>query len=60
MPNTQLLNIDQVCAALNIGRVKVYELINRKRLKSVKIGARRLVSVRSLQEFIIALEGDDV
>jgi len=56
MGMVRLLNIDQVCAALNMGRVKVYELINRKRLKSVKIGARRLVSTRSLNEFIERLE----
>ncbi len=34
MENIQLLSVDQVCAALNMGRVKVYELINRKRIKS--------------------------
>jgi len=58
MQNIRLLNIDQVCAALNMGRVKVYELINRKRLKSVKIGARRLVSARALSDFIKQLEED--
>ena len=52
----RLLNIDQVCAVLNMGRVKVYELINRKRLKSIKIGARRLVSTRALNDFIDRLE----
>ena len=58
MVNIRLLSIDQVCAALNMGRVKIYELINRKRLKSVKIGARRLVSVRALNDFIEQLEED--
>jgi len=56
MMNIRLLNIDQVCEALNMCRVKVYELINRKRLKSVKIGARRLVSARALNDFINQLE----
>ena len=56
MVNIRLLNIDQVCAALNMGRVKVYELINRKRLKSIKIGSRRLVSTRALNDFINQLE----
>ena len=56
MTNIQLLNIDQVCATLNMGRVKVYELINRGRIKSIKIGARRLVSVRALHNFIDQLE----
>ena len=56
MSDIQLLNIDQVCEILNIGRVKAYELINRKKLKSIKIDARRLVSVRALNEFIVQLE----
>jgi len=60
MLDIRLLNINQVCAALNMGRVKVYELINRKRLKSVKIGTRRLVSTRALNDFINRLEEDDV
>ena len=56
MLNLRLLNIDQVCEALNMGRVKVYELINRKRLKSVTIGKRRLVSIRALNDFVNHLE----
>ena len=56
MLNIRLLNINQVCEALNMSRVKVYELINRKRLKSIKIGSRRLVSTRALSDFINRLE----
>lgn len=58
--DARLLNIDQVCRYLNLGRWKVYELIHEQKLKTVKIGARRLVSARALAEFIEALErGDD-
>ena len=56
MKDIQLLSINQVCAMLNMGRVKVYDLINGKRIRSVKIGARRLVSVRALNDFINRLE----
>ena len=44
---------------MNMSRVKVYELINRKRLKSVKIDSRRLVSVRALEDFINRYEEDN-
>ena len=54
--NTKLLNIDQVCEKLGIKQFSVYKLINQRRLKSVKIGARRLVSYNALQKFIAELE----
>lgn len=54
--NIRLLSIEQVCKTLGLGRVKVYELINQKQLKTVTIGARRLVSNRALHDFINQLE----
>ena len=56
--NQKLLNIDQVCETLGIGQFSVYKLINQRRLKSVKIGARRLVSYHALQKFIADLEDE--
>jgi excisionase family DNA binding protein len=60
MDAIRLLSIDQVCELLDMGRVKVYELIKRKQLKSVKIGARRLVRTTALLEFIERLEDSSV
>ena len=54
----KLLSINEVCEQLGIGHASVYQLINQKQLKTVKIGARRLVSPKALQEFITSLEED--
>ena len=56
MINIRLLNIDQVCQALNMGRCKVYELIHTNRLRTIKHGSRRLVSVRALHDCVNSLE----
>ena len=52
----QLLNISEVCQRLGIGHWAVYQQINNRALKTVKIGKRRLVSVESLQNFIKSME----
>jgi excisionase family DNA binding protein len=59
--NNKLLSIDQVCEHLNLGRWSVYRLINQNRLKSVKIGKRRLVSASAVRAFVEKLEqeGDE-
>jgi len=54
--NTKLLKVEQVCEMLDISRVKVYELINRKRLKSFKLDGCRRVTARALNDFINQLE----
>ena len=52
----KLLNISQVCEQLGIGEFTVYKLIHQNRLRSVKIGSRRLVSARAIDEYIALLE----
>jgi len=52
----QLLDVDQVASRLNIGRSSVFSLISGNKLRSVKIGQRRLVSEASLAEFIERLD----
>jgi len=54
--NMRLLSIREVCERLGVGHWMVYEQIRRKALKTVKIGKRRLVSTRALDEFINAME----
>jgi len=49
---TRLLNLTEVCKRLSIGHCGVYNLINKRALKTVKIGRRRLVSMQALKEFI--------
>ena len=48
----RLISIPEACKQLGIGSWSVYQLINRQALKTVKIGKRRLVSIRALNEFI--------
>jgi excisionase family DNA binding protein len=52
----RLLDIQEVCRRLGIGRWSVYKLINAKALKTVKIGARRLVSTKAVKDYIASLE----
>jgi excisionase family DNA binding protein len=52
----RLLSIPEVCKRLGIGHWSVYKQINKKALKTVKIGKRRLVSVKALNDFISSLE----
>jgi len=57
--NKKLLSIEQVCEQLNLSRWSVYRLIQQNRLKTVKIGKRRLVSVHAVCAFIENLERGD-
>lgn len=52
----QLLSIPEACKLLGIGSWAMYQQINRRSLKTIKIGGRRLVSVRALNEFVETLE----
>ena len=52
----ELLDVDQVAARLNVGRSTVFNLMSSNKLRSVKIGQRRLVSEASLAEFIEGLD----
>lgn len=56
-------SIESVMARLNLGRTKTYEEIASGRLRSVKVGRRRLVSEAALVEYIGKLDldhgGDD-
>ena len=51
-----LISIPEACKRLGIGHWSIYQQINKKSLKTVKIGKRRLVSVRAINEFIASLE----
>ena len=38
-----LMTIQEACAALQVSRWQIYQLINKRRLNTVKIGRRRLI-----------------
>ncbi|MDR1629491.1 MAG: helix-turn-helix domain-containing protein [Oscillospiraceae bacterium] len=52
----RLISIPEACKRLGIGHWAVYQQINKKALKTVKIGKRRLIRVKTLNEFIESLE----
>ena len=57
----RLLTVDETCEALKISRFSFYQLVNKRRLKSVKIDRRRLVAPVDLAAFVEELraEGGD-
>jgi hypothetical protein len=66
--NTELNSIEEIMRRLGVGRNTVYELITPgkpdeedgeptpPRLRSVKVGRRRLVTEQALRDFIAALD----
>ena len=54
----KLISIDEACEYLGLGRWSVYKLINQNKLKSVKIGKRRLVPMSAIRAFIKSLEAE--
>jgi excisionase family DNA binding protein len=51
----RLLAIKQATYELGISRTNLYELIASGKLKTVKIGRRRFVTVEAIDEFIASL-----
>jgi excisionase family DNA binding protein len=52
-----LPRLKQVAFELGIGRSALYELIAAGKLKTVKVGRRRLVPREAIEEFIAGLSG---
>ncbi|MDO8396557.1 MAG: helix-turn-helix domain-containing protein [Bradyrhizobium sp.] len=50
-------SIQETCGLLSIGRTTLYALIGRGDLTVLKIGRRTLISAKSLDAFIGAVEG---
>jgi excisionase family DNA binding protein len=55
-PAARLLSIEDVVERTSISRSKVYMEMAAGRLRSVKVGRRRLVSEAAIVDFINALE----
>ena len=58
--NARLNTIEDVMERLCIGRATAFKLIASQRLRSVKIGRRRLVSEVALTEFIERLDHENL
>lgn len=48
-----LLTVEQAGRMLGLGRSKTYELVLKRELASLRVGRRRLVPRRSLEEFVV-------
>jgi excisionase family DNA binding protein len=51
-------NVPRAVEMIPIGRTKLYEEIAAGRLKSIKVGTRRLVTHQALQDFLTMLAED--
>ena len=51
-----LFSPEEVGRLLGIGKCRVYDLIRRQELRSVKVGASRRISARALHDFVAQLE----
>jgi excisionase family DNA binding protein len=50
-----LYEVDEAARALRLSRTRIYELIRSKRLRTVKLGRRRLIPVTALTEYVASL-----
>jgi excisionase family DNA binding protein len=59
-PRSDLLTVPEAAVALRISRWRLYQSINRKQLRTIKIGRRRLVHVEDLQIYLDELRDQEV
>ena len=58
-PAQAMLTVAEACAHLRISKWTLYRQIQNGKLKSVKIGSRRLIPMRSIVKFIDQLEAEE-
>ena len=51
----RLLDINEACEALRISRWSMYQLINQRRIKTVRISGRHLITPEDLDAFVESL-----
>ena len=52
----QLISVTVAMTVLNLGRTRLYELINTGRLRSVHEGRRRLIPLTAIRDYVALLE----
>jgi excisionase family DNA binding protein len=57
LPQRRVLRVEEAAELLGVGRSLVYDLIREKRLRSFKVGSRRLIPVAAIDELVAALAG---
>jgi excisionase family DNA binding protein len=53
-----LLTINQVAALLNLGRTKTYEIVRSGKIKSLKVGSRRLIRREDVELYVEKVAND--
>ena len=48
----RLLNINEACEALRISRWSLYQLINQRSIKTVRVRGRHLIAPQDLDDFV--------
>ena len=56
----KLLGVNQVCEQLGLSRSLVYGLLSEGRLRSLRVGRRRLVPASAVDEFILNQMDEEV
>lgn len=59
VPAELLLSLEEACRRLGIGRTTLYQQMKEGKLAYVKIGRRRLVSVKAIERFIEQHENEE-
>lgn len=56
LPTGGMLTVSEACQYLRVSKWTLYRLIQNNKLKTVKIGSRRLIRMQTIVEFIDQLE----
>ena len=57
-PSIQLLSLKEAREMLGIGDWMLFQLLRANAIRSVKIGGRRLISMRALEDYVAQLEAE--
>ena len=60
VPDKLLYTVEEAAALLSLSRTSVFQLISEHRLAAVKIGGRRRVAHRALDDFVASLETEGI
>ena len=55
----RLLDINEACEALRISRWSMYQLINQRSIKTVRVRGRHLIAPQDLDDFIDRLRAEE-
>jgi excisionase family DNA binding protein len=51
-PGARFADIPAICAGYGLSRSTIYRLLDREEIRATKVGKRRLICLRSLDQFL--------